>query len=413
MRYVERQQFWITDNFNAFLNVDLQSDEISNTLLIGYDGSWWERTKGGGQNTARRYLRNDGTVGNFDPENAADFQTIEIDGVTAPAPNVPHYDLTNPQNTIKVTKDYNISEFAIPANLTTSTGVYVQNQFKFGRFSVLVNLRYEWYTDRFNYESPDEEAFENEAFIPRLGVTYEATDNISVYGTYIEGFQPQSNTVTLSPATENFFWTGSPAEFDPLQSDLLELGAKGEFLNGRLAMNLAIYEINQKNLLLEDPADPDLLVTRGAQRSRGFEWDLSGYVMPNFQINASYAYTDAEIIEDDNASLIGERIGGVPEHSANLWARYDFRNNVLEDIGLGFGMEYRGDRFSWYYDRVLLPEYAVFDAAVYYRPSGGNIQLTLKVNNLFDNTYWGGALSSFRLFPGAPRNVLLTTTYKF
>ena len=86
---------------------------------------------------------------------------------------------------------------------------------------------------------------------------------------------------------------------------------------------------------------------------------------------------------------------------------------TLKDIGVGLGVEYRGDRFSWYYDRLLLPEYTVFDAALYYRPLGSNIQIALKVNNLFDETYWTGALSTFRLFPGAPRNVLFTTTYKF
>lgn len=413
MRYVERKQFWITDNFNAFFNFDLIGDKVTNKLLVGYDGSWWERTKGGGQNGARRYLRNDGSVSRFDPAEADQFQTIEIDGIIAPRPNVPHYDLSNPQNAIRDIGNYVISEFEIPANLTTSNGIYVQNQFKMGKFSALVNLRYEWYEDKFDYESPNEESFKNESFIPRVGLTYEATDNVSIYGTYIEGFQPQSNTVTLSPATENFFWAGSPAEFDPLESDLIEFGAKGEFFGGKLAMNMAIYEINQRNLLLQDPVDEDLLVTRGAQRSRGFEWDLSGYLLPNLQLNASYAYINATIEEDDDPTLVGERVGGAPEHSANFWGRYDFMNGPLKNVGVGLGMEYRGNRFSWYYDRLLLPAYTVFDAAVYYRPSGSNIQIALKLNNLFDETYWTGALSTFRLFPGAPRNVLLTTTYKF
>ncbi|UOY08008.1 TonB-dependent receptor [Muricauda sp. SCSIO 64092] len=413
MRYVERKQFWITDNVTAFFNFDFNGDKVTNKLLVGYDGSWWERTKGGGQNGARRYLRNDGSASNFDPAEADQFQTMEINGVIAPRPNVPHYDLTNPQNAIRDISNYVISEFAIPANLTTSNGVYVQNQFKMGRFSALVNLRYEWYEDKFDYESPNEESFKNEAFIPRLGLTYEVTDNVSAYGTYIEGFQPQSNTVTLSPATENFFWAGSPAEFDPLESDLVEFGAKGEFFGGKLAMNMAVYEINQRNLLLQDPEDEDLLVTRGAQRSRGFEWDLSGYLLPNLQLNASYAYIDAIIEEDDDPAFVGERVGGAPEHSANFWGRYDFMNGPLRNVGVGLGMEYRGDRFSWYYDRLLLPEYTVLDAALYYRPSGSNIQIALKVNNLLDETYWTGALSTFRLFPGAPRNMLLTTTYKF
>jgi iron complex outermembrane recepter protein len=413
MRFVERQQFWITDNFNAFLDIDLNQGKSKNKVLLGYDGSWWERTKGGGQNTARRYLRNDGSVAAFNPDNADDFQTIDINGTVAPRPNVPHYQLNSPQNGIRSTKDYVVSEFAIPANLTTSDGIYVQHQWKLGKWSTLLNLRYEWYQDIFDFGSAQEQTFTNKAFIPRLGVTYEATKNVSLYGTYVEGFQPQSNTVTLSPITDGFFWAGSPANFDPLESDLFEFGAKGEFLNGKLAMNMALYEINQRNLLLQDPNEQDLFVERGAQRSRGLEWDLSGYVRPNLQLTASYAYINATIVEDDDPSLVGARAGGTPEHSANLWARYDFAYGGLKDMGLGLGAEYRGNQISWYADRIVIPDYTVFDAALYYRPSGGNLQLTLKVNNMFNTTYWGGALNAFRLFPGAPRNVLLTTNYKF
>jgi len=36
-----------------------------------------------------------------------------------------------------------------------------------------------------------------------------------------------------------------------------------------------------------------------------------------------------------------------------------------------------------------------------------------KFNNIFDETHWLGAISYTRLFPGAPRNALLTLIYKF
>ncbi len=413
LRYAERQQFWITDNYTAYINFDLENDKLTNKLLVGYDGSRWERTIGGASNGARRYRRLNGTATSFDPNEADQFETIDIDGVTAPRPNVDHFDLVDPNNTARETSGYITSEFAIPANLTTSNGVYIQNQFKIGKFSALLNLRYDWYEDIFDYKSNNERSFKNEAFIPRIGLTYEATETISVYGSYVEGFQPQSNTVTLSPATEDFFWADSPANFDPLESNNIEFGVKGEFLARKLIVNAAAYQITQKNLLQQDPNDESILTERGEQRSRGFEWDLTGYVLPNFQLSASYAFIEAEIIEDDNPALIGERIGGAPEHSANFWGRYDFMHGALKNIGVGLGMVYRGDRLSWYGDRIVLPSYTVFDAAVYYRPSGVDMQIALKLNNLFDETYWNGALNATRLFPGAPRNVLLTTTYKF
>ncbi len=413
LRYTERQQFWITDNYTAYINFDFENDTFTNTLLVGYDGSRWERTVGGASNGARRYRRLNGTATSFNPAEADQFETIEIDGVTAPRPNADHFDLANPNNTARETSGYITSEFAIPANLTTSNGIYIQNQFKIGKFSALLNLRYDWYEDIFDYKSNNEQSYKNEAFIPRIGLTYEATEAISIYASYVEGFQPQSNTVTLSPATEDFFWADSPASFDPLESNNIEFGSKGEFLGGKLTVNAAVYQITQKNLLQQDPNDESVLTERGEQRSRGFEWDLTGYVVPNLQLSASYAFIDAEIIEDDDPTLIGERIGGAPEHSANFWGRYDFMQGVLKNVGVGLGMVYRGDRLSWYGDRIVLPSYTVFDAAVYYRPTGMDMQIALKLNNLFDETYWNGALNATRVFPGAPRNVLLTTTYKF
>jgi len=88
-------------------------------------------------------------------------------------------------------------------------------------------------------------------------------------------------------------------------------------------------------------------------------------------------------------------------------------------IGVGLGAQYVDERFTWYNptystNRVLLPSYTVFEAAVYYKPTIINgMQLTLKLNNLFDETYWLGGLNPNRLGPGAPRNVLLNATYNF
>ena len=418
MRYSERQQFWDTDNLNAFLNIDLESGNITNKIVLGYDGSRWERTLGGSQNGARRYLRLDGTAGAFNAANADQFQTMTLDGVIMPVPNVPHFDLLNPSNAARVTKDYVFSSFGIPSNLTTTNGVYLQNQFKVGKFSALFNLRYEWFKDVFNYsQETREEEFTDAAFIPRIGITYELTKDLSAYATYLEGFQPQTNTVTLSPATEGHFWSGSPGNFDPLESDLKEFGLKGEFYGGKLNANFALFEINQMNVLTGDPYDFDALIETGAQRSRGFEMDASGYITDNFQVLASYSFADTEVLEHGDADFVGERIGGAPRHSANFWGRYDITNGALKGLGFGLGLQHSGDKFSWYAysaaGRVLLPAYTVLDGAIYYKPTNSKFQIILKVNNIGDEIYWAGALNQFRLAPGAPRNLLLTTAYNF
>jgi iron complex outermembrane recepter protein len=419
MQLVQRKQNWNIDNLNAYFNFDFKTAAVQHQLLVGYDLHSWQKLKGGGQNAARGFLLNNGgTANTFVVANAANYQTIVIDGKTIPRPNVPFFNLNNPVYTVRNIDEYVLNQrIAIPSALTTTNSIYLQEQLKWKGFTVLLGLRQEWFEDITNHEAPNELSFTNSKLLPRLGVTYAVNKNISVYGTYLEGFQPQSNTVTLLPSTGNFFWTSqSASRFKPLISDLKELGVKTTVWNGKLNINAAVYEINQQNLLLNAnlPAFPDSLVTRGAQRSRGFEVDMAGYLLPNWQINASYSYIDATIVTDNDKSLEGARTQNTPQNSTNIWTRYNFaKGSALKDIGIGAGMQHNGRRIPWFTRAFEVPAYTIFDMAVYYTPGKSNMQLAININNVFDKTYWLGAQGYTRLFPGAPRNVMFTATYRF
>lgn len=419
MQMVQRKQLWNTDNLNAYFNFNFNAGKTSHKLLVGYDLQSWNKLKGGGQNAARGFLLKDGSVaGSFVLANAANYQTVAIGGKTLPRPNTNYFDLSNPVYTVRNINDYTLnSRIAVPSALTTTDAIYVQEQLKFGKFSALLSLRNEWFEDITNYKAPNEASFKNRALIPRIGLTYEVTKNINVYGTYLEGYQPQSNTVTLLPSTGAYFWTPtSAATFKPLISDLKELGMKADLLDKRFTLNMAFYEINQKNILMSanDPTKPDLLVQRGADRSRGFETDLAGYILPNWQINASFSFIDAKIMADANETLVGQRKENVAKHSGNIWTRYNFgANSKLKDLGIGAGMNAQGSRIPWFSRAFEVPAFTTFDAAIYYTPSKSNVQMALNMNNIFDKTYWIGAQNYTRLFPGAPRNFMLTATYKF
>ncbi|MCU0324066.1 MAG: TonB-dependent receptor [Spirosomaceae bacterium] len=419
MQLVQRKQFWNTDNLNAYFNFNFDLGQTSHKLLVGYDLQNWNKLKGGGQNAARGFLLKDGSVaGSFVVANAANYQTITVGGKTLPRPNVNYFDLSNPTYTVRNINDYTMnSRVAVPSALTTTDAIYIQEQIKIGKFSALLSLRNEWFEDITNYNTPNEASFKNTALIPRIGITYEVTKNINVYGTYLEGYQPQSNTVTLMPSTGNFFWAAkSAAQFKPLISDLKELGMKADLFGKRFTLNMAIYEINQKNILMNanDPTQPDLLVQRGADRSRGFETDLAGYILPNWQINASYSFIDAKIMADANEALVGQRKENVAKHSGNIWTRYNFGgSSKLKDLGIGAGLNAQGSRIPWFSRAFEVPAFATLDAAIYYNPSKSNVQMALNMNNILDKTYWIGAQNYTRLFPGAPRNFILTATYKF
>lgn len=415
MQFVQRQQFWDIDNLTAFLNFDFKTGKLNHKLLTGYDLSSWNKTKGGGQNAARGYLLNDGTVaGTFVPANASNYQTTTIDGVVLPKPNVNYFNLNNPTYTVRNPDDYTLNvRTALPSALTTTNAIYIQDQIQWNRFTFLLGLRNEWFKDISNYETSNELNVEKTALLPRIGVTYAVNNAINVYTTYLEGYQPQSNTVSLMPQTGSL---PGGSLFDPLESNLKEVGLKATFLNNSMSFNAAVYEINQRNILMNanDPVNPDLLVTRGSERSRGFECDLAGYITPDWQINASYSYIDAKITNDRNVSLIGARKQNTPKNSANLWTRYNFKaDTALDNFGIGFGMQYQSSKVPWFTRDFTIPDFTIFDAAVYYKPERSNIQVALNAGNIFNRTYWLGAQNYLRLFPGAPINATLTVTYKF
>ncbi|WP_255157823.1 TonB-dependent receptor [Siphonobacter sp. BAB-5385] len=415
MQFVQRQQYWNTDNLNAYLNFDFNTGKIGHKLLLGYDLTSWSKLKGGGQNAARGFLLKDGTVASsFVLANAANYQTITANGVVLPKPNVNYFDLQNPQYTLRNVEDYTMNvRTALPAALTTTHAIYLQEQLQLGKMLVLLGLRNDWFEDITNYQTPNASTVKKTALLPRIGLTYMVSPAINVYGTYLEGFQPQSNTVSLMPQTGNL---PAGSTFDPLRSSLKEVGVKSSFFQNRMHMNVALYEIIQKNILMNanDPVNPDRLVTRGAERSRGIEWELAGYITPEWQVNASYSFIDAVITRDQDESLIGARKQNTPRHSANLWTRYNFSSaSALKDLGIGLGVQYQGDKVPWFTRSFLIPAFTVFDAAFYYTPAKSNVQLALNVNNVFDRTYWLGAQNYLRLFPGAPRNAMLTLTFRF
>ncbi len=419
MQFIQRQQYWNVDNLSSYFNFKLNTGKIKHQILLGYDLNYWEKTKGGGQNAARGFLLKDGGVaGSFVLANAANYQTITTAGRTLPRPNVNHFDLSNPSYTIRNVNDYTLNvRTALPAALTTNNALYVQEYLTWSKLTLLLGLRQEWYKDITNFETSNEFSFKNTKLLPRIGATFAVSKQINVYGTYLQGFQPQSNTVTLMPSTGAFFGVPkSAAQFQPLESDLKELGIKADLFKQKITLTAAVYEINQRNILMNanDPAQPDLLVQRGADRSRGFELDLAGYINEHWQINASYSYIDAEIVNDAKAELIGQRKENTPTNSANLWTRFNFGlNSPLKDIGIGLGVQHQGSRIPWFTRAFEVPAFTIFDAAFYYTPAKSNVQIALNANNLFNETYWIGAQNYLRLFPGAPRNVILTATYRF
>ena len=146
----------------------------------------------------------------------------------------------------------------------------------------------------------------------------------------------------------------------------------------------------------------------GTERNKGLEIDVMGRILPNWLVNAGYAYNDSKVTDQKRGTY---RKDNAPKHTFNLWTRFDVKEGFFKNLGVGAGLNYSAEKISWQEPDLVLPDYTIVDAAVYYKIK--DMQLSFNINNIFNKTYWLGAFNYPRLFPGTPRNVMFTVRYTF
>ncbi|MEM8611308.1 MAG: TonB-dependent receptor [Cyanobacteria bacterium P01_H01_bin.105] len=380
------RQFNERDNYSLYTNVqgNFNTGSVEHNLLFGVDLAR-EENFGGGEG---------GLSPLFTPEW---FSTINI---------------FNP--------DYSFTKPALdnaPGSLRNDStadrlGIYLQDQiYLTDNLIVLAGLRYDTVEQEtvsttlapsFGVNSVTETEQNDDAVTPRIGIVYQPTDTISFYGSYAQSFNPNRG-VDIN---------GSPLE--PETGDGFEVGVKADLIPNRLSATLAYFNITRQNVATADPSDPffQASIATGEERSQGIDLDISGEILPGWNIIASYAYIDAEITED-NTFEVGNRLAGIPEHSASVWSTYRIQSGDLEGLGFGLGLNYVGERQGGLDNSFEADDYFLTSAAAFY--SLDNWRLQVNVDNLFDIDYiesvGGGRTRG--IYPGDPLTVRASISVDF
>ena len=150
----------------------------------------------------------------------------------------------------------------------------------------------------------------------------------------------------------------------------------------------------------------------GEQRSRGIELDITGEILPGWNIIANYAYLDAEIIEDDDLPE-GNRLFNVPEHSFNLWTNYEIQKGDLQGLGFGLGFNYISERFGDNTNSFTLDSYFLTNAAISYKRN--NWKAALNFRNVFDVDYIQGneGRRNSEIYPGHEFTIVGSISVEF
>jgi len=287
--------------------------------------------------------------------------------------------------------------------INTTYGGYFQLQSSvYERLHLLAGIRLGHVEIDYKNESPGFNAAaktRETKLLPRLGASFDFTDDISGFISYSEGMRGQPFV--------NFVATPVPE-----LSRHMEGGIKFDFSNG-LSGQVAAYQIDLQHVAITDNSDPlRRSKTTGEQRSQGGELDLSWQFNDSVSLLGSYAYTDARYIKHQTASSNGQSIPHIPRHSGKIWANYQFDQTVFDGLSLGIGVYAQSGVYLENSQYSKGDSFYSVDAALNYKV--GNVELSAAIKNLTNEHYFE-SLNYFggRFVPSQPISAYLNLSFHY
>lgn len=235
------------------------------------------------------------------------------------------------------------------------------------------------------------------AFSPRVGIVYQPLPPISIYASYSRSFNPSSSR------------TVDGTQLPPERGTQYEVGLKAELIKDRLSATFAAYDITKENVATTDPSNSDFSIAIGEVKSRGLEFDLSGQILPGWNVIASYFVNDAFVSAGDENNPEGDSLVNAPGAGGSLWTTYEIQSGDLKGLGFGGGVFYTGNREAELPNTFKIPSYVRADATIFYKRDNWRVGLNFK--NLFSTQYYDS--QGYYLRPGAPLTVLGTISVNF
>jgi len=232
-------------------------------------------------------------------------------------------------------------------------------------------------------------------FTPSVGAVLRLAENVTLYGSYADIFNPQ--TALRKDGTV----------LDPRVGQQYELGLKGRFLDGRLNATAAVFRSKDKNRLLEDVTAPGFYVAAGEVKIEGFEFEAAGSPIAGLDLTLGYTYVKTEY-----AVAPASQQGAVfdiftPRHQFKAYARYEPEalGGAFAAIGLNAQSGVVGAGVAGVREQGA---FAIANAQLGFRFSE-HLRAFVSANNLFDKVYYirVGSINTYNNY-GEPRNILLT-----
>ncbi|GAA4337937.1 TonB-dependent siderophore receptor [Variovorax defluvii] len=246
-------------------------------------------------------------------------------------------------------------------------------------------------------------------FSYRAGVLYQPSPTQSYHLSYSTSFNTSADTYQyVTPQNAN-----TPAE----KSRNIELGAKLDWLEGKLSTRAALFRTEKYN---ERTTDSDFAgssyLLSGKRHSQGLELEVVGRITPQWEIYASYAYIPTAKIDQagsTQANIVGSRVGLTPKHSGAVWLSYQATPKLRLAGGLRGASQNRPlqGQTGAASTTAYVPGYVVGDIMVEYKFTP-DVFAQLNINNVTNKLY-GDQLYPGFVIPGTQRTVQATVGVRF
>ena len=224
---------------------------------------------------------------------------------------------------------------------------------------------------------------------PSLAISYQASDNLLLYGSASKGFKSGG----FQGAPGNL--VSARRSIDPESAWNFEFGIKSEWWYNRLRLNLVTFLTDFRDLQVVQFRTVNnfgIFETANAASAtlRGMETEFIFHPVEGWKISGSYAYLRAtyDSFNDSNGGdFNGNRLRQAPKHSFDLTLSYEWAAwDGIAQASLDY--RYQDKSFREPDNSVTVqPSYDLLDAQLSYRTTDGSWEAVLWTKNLLDEEY--------------------------
>src|SRR3990167_3940282 len=217
-----------------------------------------------------------------------------------------------------------------------------------------------------------------------LGLDHHLTRDLMLYALVNTGFKAGNfNSVSTSPQS-------ALASSDPEHARNRELGLKGFFLQKRLQLNAALFQMDYQDLQVFTRRDSESNAPAASIEGAEFEWRAR--INGGLELGAGYQWLETrfdEYVSPAGENLAGNELTRAPQHAATAALNYTWSDASQRRWWLVWDGAYTGSLFINPENTPgsKVPSHTSMNLALQLRPANGPVEYSAWIRNLTNEHY--------------------------